>query len=294
MTLTSLMRQNSNLPMANLYGLEGIRSYLILFILQPHPLFFSGNSLLIPHGQQWVEVNSTNRFDNILSSFSLNSACDATLNAVNNSNTNTTTTIATSSSLLTDPWHAVERKKKKEISVDRPQCIELLFKGFPIVDIHDHNRQGALAIEHSWKTQKSLFHRLGNDIVDSFFCFRHIFRSKHPEETENCPTLIDFADKLAYQMIYDNATSGEEDEATTSNSVLGKRSIESSVEYHRLTPTSTLARAKGDYPQLRCMICKKQTRLFCRTCYEKDNVLIGICSEERSPESTCLQQHKPV
>eukprot|EP00981_Chlorochromonas_danica_P010558 scaffold3290_cov165-Ochromonas_danica.AAC.1 len=144
----------------------------------------SGNSLLIPHGQQWVEVNSTNRFDNILSSFSLNSASDATLNVVNNSDTNATTTIATSSSLLTDPWHAVERKKK-EISVDRPQCIELLFKGFPIVDIHDHNRQGALAIEHSWKTQKSLFHRLGNDIVDSFFCFRHIFRSKHPEETEN-------------------------------------------------------------------------------------------------------------
>eukprot|EP01040_Poterioochromonas_malhamensis_P016293 gene16293-18461_t len=55
-------------------------------------------------------------------------------------------------------------------------------------------------------------------IVDSFFCFRHIFRSKHPEEKENCPTLIDFADKPAYQTIYDNATSREEDEATTSTS----------------------------------------------------------------------------
>lgn len=190
------------------------------------------------------------------------------------------------------------KEKKKEISVDRPEFIELLFKGFPIVDIHDHNRQSTLAIEHSWKTEcwreRAFSTVWGMIIVDSFFCFRHIFRSKHPEEKENCPTLIDFADKPAYQTIYDNATSGEEDEATTSNSVLGKRSIESSVEYHRLTPTSTLARAKGDYPQLRCMICKKQTRLFCRTCYEKDNVLIGICSEERSPESTCLQQHKPV
>eukprot|EP00981_Chlorochromonas_danica_P006166 scaffold1301_cov176-Ochromonas_danica.AAC.2 len=44
------------------------------------------------------------------------SASDATLNAVNNSNTTTTTTIATSSSLLTDPWHAVERKKERNIN----------------------------------------------------------------------------------------------------------------------------------------------------------------------------------
>eukprot|EP01039_Chlorochromonas_danica_P003467 gene3467-3797_t len=132
-----------------------------------------------------------------------------------------------------------------------------------------HGQPGTLAIEHSWKTEcwreRAFSTVWGMIIVDSFFCFRHIFRSKHPEEKENCPTLIDFA----RQMIYDNATSGQEDEATTSNSVLGKRSIESSVEYHRLTPTSTLARAKGGYPQLRCTICKKADPAVL---YKKDNV----------------------
>eukprot|EP00981_Chlorochromonas_danica_P011264 scaffold3829_cov188-Ochromonas_danica.AAC.4 len=54
MTLTSLMRQNSNLPpMANLYALEA------------PPSLFSSNSLSIPHGQQCVEVNSTNLTNSI-------------------------------------------------------------------------------------------------------------------------------------------------------------------------------------------------------------------------------------
>ncbi len=89
--------------------------------------------------------------------------------------------------------------------VERPQMIELFFNNFNIIDVHDHFRQGSLAIEKSWKTQ-SWWHRVFSTviamcIVDAYLMYR--YESESVDHSK--PKILDFADfrsRLAYQMIH--------------------------------------------------------------------------------------------
>ena len=86
--------------------------------------------------------------------------------------------------------------------VQRPQMIELFFKYFSTIDVHDHFRQGSLGMERAWLTH-SWWHRLfatlfAMTFFDSFLGYRHETLEAHGNPVE----LNEFIGKLAYQLIF--------------------------------------------------------------------------------------------
>ena len=55
----------------------------------------------------------------------------------------------------------VPSSHRGDISVPRPVVIEMFFRHFAAIDIHDHLRQGLLQIERAWKTN-TWEHRIFN------------------------------------------------------------------------------------------------------------------------------------
>ena len=89
-------------------------------------------------------------------------------------------------------------------SVQRPQMIELFFKYFSTIDVHDHFRQGSLGMERSWHTH-SWWHRLfstlfGMTVVDAFLGYRYESLEAHGSPME----LTEFIGKLAHQLIFND------------------------------------------------------------------------------------------
>jgi len=64
--------------------------------------------------------------------------------------------------------------------VNRPKIVEDIFKSFSVIDIHDHLRQGSLAIERQWNTNKwplRLFQTvLGMIITNAYLLMRYEYR----------------------------------------------------------------------------------------------------------------------
>ncbi|OWY95099.1 hypothetical protein PHMEG_00034987, partial [Phytophthora megakarya] len=72
--------------------------------------------------------------------------------------------------------------------ISRPQMMELFFSKFSTIDIHDHYRQGSLAIEREWIT-RNWTHRLfstilGMVVVDAYLAYRY--------DTENAGNVDSF------------------------------------------------------------------------------------------------------
>lgn len=40
-----------------------------------------------------------------------------------------------------------------EKQIKRPYLVEMFFKYFSVIDLHDHLRQGSLGLEKAWKTK---------------------------------------------------------------------------------------------------------------------------------------------
>jgi len=104
-----------------------------------------------------------------------------------------------------DTIRQVELTQRYEISVQRPYFIELLYKYFSCVDIHDHYRQGSLALHNVWKT-KTWWHRLfstifGMLVVDSFYYYLYQCKYKSVADNKilNFPA---FLDNIAYNLIF--------------------------------------------------------------------------------------------
>ena len=91
-------------------------------------------------------------------------------------------------------WKTVQYEKK----VPRSKLVEEMFSAFSKIDIHDHLRQGSLALERSWVTRK-WYHRLfttifGICVVDAYYAFKF----EHPDDDMN---FTDFWGTLTLQLI---------------------------------------------------------------------------------------------
>lgn len=91
-------------------------------------------------------------------------------------------------------WNTVRHEKK----VPRTKLVEEMFSAFSKIDIHDHLRQGSLALERSWVTRK-WYHRLfstifGVCVVDAYYAFKF----EHPHDDM---TFTDFWGTLTLQLI---------------------------------------------------------------------------------------------
>lgn len=93
----------------------------------------------------------------------------------------------------------------KEVHIKRPHMVELLYSAFSTVDVHDHYRQGSLAIELEWYTHHWT-HRLlgtifGMCVVDSFLAYKFELGEALTGDMETVD-FNTFIHKLAYQMIF--------------------------------------------------------------------------------------------
>jgi hypothetical protein len=88
--------------------------------------------------------------------------------------------------------------------VQRPQMIEEFFSCFSQIDVHDHYRQGSLAIEKSWITQK-WYHRVfatlfGVSITDAFLAYKYDCLRGN----KGAPDYKDFCYELAQELLQKN------------------------------------------------------------------------------------------
>ena len=94
------------------------------------------------------------------------------------------------------------RTKRSKLEIPRPKMIEEYFSCFSNIDVHDHYRQGSLAIERSWVTQK-WYHRifstiLGICVTDAFYAYRLYSKTLVQSALDDYTTFIG---KLAKQLI---------------------------------------------------------------------------------------------
>jgi len=105
------------------------------------------------------------------------------------------------------------------LSVKRPKVVEMLFNGFSVIDIHDHYRQGSLALEESWQT-RTWWHRIFSSIfgiilTDAYFCYRLEYRRVHHGNMMEFPVFDDFLGSLAYSMIFETKKSSKKQRTST-------------------------------------------------------------------------------
>lgn len=87
-----------------------------------------------------------------------------------------------------------------------PNMVRDLFVYFSVIDVHDHYRQGTLAMEVHIKT-KCWWLRVFSTIIgmiytDAYFMYRHDYRSTHYGTDVGMETFEEWLGKLAYQMIW--------------------------------------------------------------------------------------------
>jgi hypothetical protein len=87
-----------------------------------------------------------------------------------------------------------------EDSLNIPSCVQEYFEAFPIIDIHDHYRQGSLALETSWRT-KNWWHRVfatifGIIVTDAYFCYKYDREENDTGQGLNINTFKKFTRRL--------------------------------------------------------------------------------------------------
>lgn len=115
----------------------------------------------------------------------------------------TTHDIIKHSKLRAENGSIVEEENIKHVK--RPKVIEEFFECFSAVDIHDHYRQGTIALEKHFKTY-SWCHRimatiLGAIYADCFFAFRMDSAATHGEKVDEHVDFMDFLERLCKSMI---------------------------------------------------------------------------------------------
>jgi hypothetical protein len=129
-----------------------------------------------------------------------------------------------------DPFGNVKTR-----NVRRPQLISHYFSLSNRIDNHNHARQYELALEKQWVTQSGFFRLdvtfLGMTVVDCWKAFKHSV-----EDAElNKMTIIEYADRLAYDCIYNL----EQEEVDNSFIPLGL-TVDASVDVDRPAEVSPL------------------------------------------------------
>ena len=84
------------------------------------------------------------------------------------------------------------------------QMVEEFYSCFGIIDVHDHLRQGSLAMEREWYTHK-WWHRVfatiyGICLIDSYLAYKFEMEAIHNSPDD----LKTYIGKLAYQLIHNN------------------------------------------------------------------------------------------
>lgn len=106
---------------------------------------------------------------------------------------------------VAEDQHGAQFTVKYYKEVKRPQMVQWLFYAFSIIDIHDHFRQGTLAMEENWRTQvwwvRTCASILGMVYVDAYFFMRFSFLKRHNGSTAGMKSLLEFMWCLVHEMV---------------------------------------------------------------------------------------------
>eukprot|EP00644_Phytophthora_capsici_P004012 jgi/Phyca11/108542/e_gw1.15.750.1 len=146
-----------------------------------------------------------------------------------------------------------------EKRIPRLYMVELFFRHFSTIDVHDHYRQGSLEMERQWLTH-SWAHRIfattlgmSNNIVA-------------------CSTVAfgEFASRLAHQLIFNDYPTG-------------RVRRDDRPRHKRLKKTPQRA-------QRRCKIYKMKASFYCATCSDgNEDSYVALCGTMTG--RTCYHQH---
>lgn len=212
----------------------------------------------------------------------------------------------------------------RTLAVPRPVAIEMFFRHFSAIDVHDHYRQGILAFERTWKTQTwwmRIFGTLfGVIVTNSYLMYRFEYNRDVMNDPENMLTFIDFADTLVQQLINNRpqtemalrrpaaepiqAMEEEHREGrghiiTTFTAKVNVFLLPPNSDFHFVKPLSSILEYK-DLPnpnnraKRRCHVqkCGEICSHYCVKCTNfAEGKIFALCSSEKSHSKNCFYKH---
>jgi hypothetical protein len=174
--------------------------------------------------------------------------------------------------------------------VKQPRIVELYFSGAPAVDIHNHYRQGGLALEKNLQT-KAWWMRvfctiLGIIETDAYVAYiRFCPHARGLSHRQLAASLRDTAVGAVSRSALRSRAQPTLAPLPPSNAWYPSHALKSLLECERFQKRrGTNSRAK-----LTCEICKKQAHSFCASCYAASGKIHAVCGSGTGRE--CLLRH---
>lgn len=201
-------------------------------------------------------------------------------------------------------WRECEDRDGTELELrptKRPKVVGEYFEAAKVIDVHNHMRQGGLALEQSWGTQ-NWEHRLASTLfgmleTDAYCAMKHFHPDSHDIDH------ADFTEELALQLLTNTidedamATRGtqpeipnDDDENQMEHEIV---QISSNRNYTKGTQTENGKQKKA---HLRCVHCHEQASWYCITCTIKryghcDGQLVSVCGLSSKRGARCINAH---
>ena len=188
------------------------------------------------------------------------------------------------------------------LAIPRPQAIFDFFEAFSKIDIHDHLRQGFVEVERYWFTKHwwlRIFQTVfAVTIVNAYLGFR--WESiRDGGRDEDIPAIEEFAEKLAYQMIFNPYLAENSGVRTLSSSPFVQISTPSVPPRTQLSQSASTPNRLHEIKTLksnglgirRCKLCNKNSYYYCLTCSNGDYIY-ALCGFESTNQ--CSRHHLTV
>ena len=173
----------------------------------------------------------------------------------------------------------------------RVQVIYNLFRYFSVIDVHDHFRQGILALEEYWKTI-NWWHRLFATIMGMIYTNAYFYYRYDYNHAQNNPDGIlsyeEFLGKLAFWMIHNELNS-----TNIGIQVGSVRPRDNSLDeplFHKCRQLQThpiwiANKENSSTSEYRCRslccVCQRRCSYYCHTC-STDSKCVSICNPNKS------------
>jgi hypothetical protein len=160
------------------------------------------------------------------------------------------------------------------LAIDRPHMVELFYKCFSKIDVHDHLRQGSLAIEKEWLTHK-WWHRIlatifGMCVVDAYLAYSYEMKMVCDVPVE----FLEFVDKLSYQLI-NNIFLAPSARRSSPAPEPPKVDAKHLLRTLRSLPGKAQLAGRG---QRRCHFCKSPCSYYCMGCSDLTlDTVVPVC-----------------
>jgi hypothetical protein len=183
------------------------------------------------------------------------------------------------------------------LTVARPMLVKQYFDAANAIDVHNHYRQGTIALERAVRTQCWWFRlfttMLGVAITNAFLVFRHF----HPNHRfVVCDTsMTSFVAQLAQELVTNTCFSASPMVLRHAQDV-DDDDVESFVQEHVVAPLRLhpiYKREKGSKlrSQLRCCSCGRRSAYYCVYCLQHHGDFVGVCDPSKTMEH-CLARHR--